>query len=459
MADPGWGFASGFLSGTQEMQAIQLNNAKIADAPIQLARDQVSLESEKTALNTQKAALAAQQKMLQILDSQPQSSTDPVADAAAKLSQVGEAQLKTGQVEAATKTFAEVSKMQENQSLIADRKFKQTTQVAEYVGSLLDNVASTGYTKAAWDQANSIATVMTGQKSPFANMLPANATPEQVKAVVDKVRTGFTTQVQKAQIEREKALTAEAQVKTQNDIQERGLISARIDAERALADQRKKAVGEPKAVDTKDLVSLIQGDADNGKVPKPQAEALALGMQDEMEKYKRDGLSTAQAAQTAYQNAKKRGDLKNIGRAPAEAESGVGMIDDLLSTLDKADNEGISVAGGKGLVRRWAKENVGGTLGLTDETIANDFASKMTALQTELPSLLAKGKSAGYFSKLKAEKMATIARGLSVGDNTNTSRSSLLQLREMLAGGDSAAAPAKGGVVSLDDYLKSQGAQ
>ncbi len=430
MADPGWGVASGFLTGTQEMQAIQMNQFKLAEAPVSLEREQVSLESEKTALNTQKAALAAQQKMMQMLSSQPQSSADPVADAAAKLSQVADAELKTGQVEAATRTLAEVSKMQENQSLIASRKFEQTQKVGEYVTSLLDNVAASGYTKAAWDQANSIATVMTGQKSPFASMLPANATPEQVKSVVDKVRTGYTTAIQKAQIDRDKALTHEAEVKTENDRLERPLIAARADAERALAEQRRKAAGEPKAVDTKDLVSLIQGDPDNGKVAKPAAEALAIGMQDEMEKYKKDGLTTAQAAQAAYQNAKKRGDLKTLSRPAPQQEAAVSLIDDLIDQVNRSQGKTLGITGVGGMVER-TRETAMNIFGGSDDTSGHDFESKLKTLQLMLPKAL---NVSGQFSKVRAAEISKIARGLSPGDTAQNTISGLEQLKGMLAG-------------------------
>ena len=107
--------------------------------------------------------------------------------------------------------------------------------------------------------------------------------------------------------------------------------------------------------------------------------------------------SAAVAKAVQEEKAKPGSRLSGLSKPPAAAEAGVGMIDDILGLLDQAESKNIRITGVPGMARRILKEDIGGTAGLTNETIANDFESKLTALQTELPALLLKSKSAGYY--------------------------------------------------------------
>lgn len=105
------------------------------------------------------------------------------------------------------------------------------------------------------------------------------------------------------------------------------------------------------------------------------------------------------------------------------------LIDELIGTLDQQKaGRGLGVTGIGGLVRRGV-ETAGNVTGVSNDTTAHDFETKLSDLQLIVAPILAKSRTA----KDQREKIEKVVRGLKPGDTTQSTKSALLSLKQQLA--------------------------
>jgi hypothetical protein len=135
-----------------------------------------------------------------------------------------------------------------------------------------------------------------------------------------------------------------------------------------------------------------------------------------------------EAGKTARASGKAGGKAQAHAAAMSEANS---QIDDLVKMLDEQEKKGpgLGITGMGGVVKR-GLETVGNVTGLSDETTAHDFESKLSNLQLAVAPLLASSRTA----KDQREKIEKVVRGLKPGDTRQSTKSALLALKKQLQG-------------------------
>lgn len=447
MADPGWGVASGYISGTLDQQAIQLNKYALAEAPVKLATEQVNLEQQKMALQVAKTSAEAHQKMAQMLAGQPNSSSSVPNDAAQTLFKMGSTALQYGLVEEGVKDIKDASEIQTHQADAAAKIFETTQKQAAYASSILAYARSQTTPEAkqaAWKQGNAIIEAQTGKPSIYKNVPYSDTLADQLEASIQ-------TRVQKAEEERDKAQAREQDSLARQHALEVPLIQARTEAERLRVDNLRKvgADATSKPADVKAITDRIQSDYGKG-VSKQTADVIAGPIAEDMRARIKQGTAPSAAAAQAYDAAKRRGDLSTLSKPTAPVEAASGLIDDLISQVEASKKDTLGVTGFGGTVRRW-EETAGNITGLSKGTAAHDFEAQLTTLQLQLPKALL---SSGQFTKMKMNEISKIARGLKPGDTPENTISALQQLKAALQGESPSSSQ---GAVSLEDYLKAQG--
>lgn len=105
------------------------------------------------------------------------------------------------------------------------------------------------------------------------------------------------------------------------------------------------------------------------------------------------------------------------------------LIDELVATLDKQQvGRGLGVTGVGGMVRRGV-ETAANVTGMSNDTTAHDFETKLSDLQLIVAPLLASSRTA----KDQREKIEKVTRGLKAGDTTQNTKSALLSLKQQLS--------------------------
>jgi hypothetical protein len=135
-----------------------------------------------------------------------------------------------------------------------------------------------------------------------------------------------------------------------------------------------------------------------------------------------------EAGKTARASGKTSDKAKKHTEALSEATT---QIDDLVKMLDAQATKGpgLGITGMGGMVKR-GLETAGNVTGLSDETTAHDFESKLSNLQLAVAPLLAGSRTA----KDQREKIEKVVRGLKSGDTRQSTKSALLELKKQLQG-------------------------
>lgn len=109
------------------------------------------------------------------------------------------------------------------------------------------------------------------------------------------------------------------------------------------------------------------------------------------------------------------------------------LIDDLIKQLDAAGSKGPfgSITGVGGMIRRGV-ETAANVTGVSNDTTAHDFETKLSELQLLMAPLLAGSRTA----KDQREKIEKVVRGLKAGDTRQNTRQALLSLKQQLSGLD-----------------------
>jgi hypothetical protein len=462
MVDTNWGFTAGFQDAQQTQidraQKQQLFEMSMDIDRTKLAGAQLDLKERETALDNAKAIQKLQSGALSKLAFDPK--MDPVDKVTSELQAMAEADTEGGFPVQGAELLKQSVVVAKDHVEITEKLADQRMKDIQYVANLADTV----HDQQSLDTAKMIAQG-DGHKLPpeIAHM---QWDPVQTPKFLQQLKAMTTTQMQKLEMDQKKAQITLEKVQAREGEARIPLIKAQADAAEALAAERRKNAGEAGGPSKEDLAAaydlvrpLFKSENKNA-VPADNAAAksIALPIAERIAQLRKTGMSRSAAAAKALQEEKQNpaSRLQDLSKPPPVAEAGVQMIDDILAILDQADQSNKRITGVPGMARRIVKEDIGGTMGLTNDTIANQFESKLTALQVELPALLLKSKSAGYFSKLKAEKMATIARGLRPGDNSATTRATLMDLRDQLS--DRPSAASKGGDFEVNqDYTDANG--
>jgi hypothetical protein len=156
----------------------------------------------------------------------------------------------------------------------------------------------------------------------------------------------------------------------------------------------------------------------------------------------------SEAERTAKDEGKTGAAATKIQQQKEQAES---LIDDLVTQLDKSATKGplVSVTGIGGMVRRGV-ESVANVTGVSNDTSAHDFETKLSELQLVMAPVLAGTRTA----KDQREKIEKVVRGLKAGDTRQNTRQALLDLKKQLSGLDveTSGKDARGPVVQTGTY-------
>jgi len=343
---------------------------------------------------------------------------------------------------------------------------KTKTQVQlQQLKDVTDILGAAEESPKGWDQAKQMFQTLHPDEVNNPNIKQILAMPYR-PGMIKLIQSGVMTAKDKALEEEAKAGTAARYAEAgQHNYLTKHVLPLQAKMEQIRIDNALKAGGGslvPTDQDVKRVMNALLDPVDGvGDMDKNTAAAVALPIASAMRAYMKAGKSEGEARDLAMKDAKARGDLKGLERPPPpQVATAVGRVDRLLDMLDEAESKGIDVTGMFGAFRRGEEyagskaaglgKRLTGTQYKGPEQIANQFESELTLLQLELPGI---AKMPGQFSKLKREDIQTVARGRKQFDSMSSTRASLQALRENLGG---AKAPAKGGVMSLEDYLKSQ---
>ena len=339
-----WGTAGGQQAAQAYNQNAQLFDLSMQEGQTKLQTEQLALQSAKQEQARHQAIIDGANKALAAQSGDP---TETPADKNARqLYALATSAMEHGEPEtgaAWAEKAATVQKIQaEAQAKVADVAASQWAWVQDHAGSVHDQASFDAFK--ALHQASGLPPM----HGPFAQ---ANYDPKLIEAL----QSTASAQMEKAKLagEQAKAKAEEAEARQRDsDVK---LNAAREDAERELANNRRKVTG---------------GKAPSGYEWDTSKDEPTL-------KPIPGGKADVQAQAKAKQD--------NTSLQVAESQ-----IDD----LEKILNESKGVTGGMGFIRRggeWLKSSVDGSAALP----ATDFASKMEALQAQAPQLLEMGKKLG----------------------------------------------------------------
>lgn len=194
----------------------------------------------------------------------------------------------------------------------------------------------------------------------------------------------------------------------------RQVFKGRIDADLKALEFARKTTNDEARVTQQDVKNHLE------------AERLGVQLKDVNSKIEQRQAAAQTAANREARLAEK--DAGNATKKGEEKTRAVTLIDELTTMLDD-DKSPVSLTGAGGKVRRLG-ETAGNVLGITDETSAHDFESKLEELRLMAPKLVTgSSKSA----KDERERIEKVARGLKLGDTKQNTLSALKSLRESIA--------------------------
>jgi hypothetical protein len=298
----------------------------------------------------------------------------------------------------------------------------------------------------SWEDASNLFAMQTGHLPMGGKKM--QYTPELKKMLHDSV----TNELETAKIAESKAhvRASDAEVRVRNS--EVPLNKAREKLEDARAGAVTKAGAQaklPSPAEIKEVTDLIQSDPATERpsdLPGRQsfdasARAAAAPIVEQARIYAAQGMPRSQANRRAVAEAKAKGDLDKVQSSGlvtgSPLDKAVTLIDDLNKITEDSKKRTLGVTGFAGRLARGVEtaENILGpkVVGAKNakDHIAHDFESKSDELQLLLPKLLT-GTSRS--AKDERDKVATIARGLKLGDTPENTISALNALKESLIG-------------------------
>lgn len=295
-----------------------------------MATDAVHLEAARLQLEQQKQEIAQMAKLMGGNGGSPIT----VEDQAQLLANAGYAALARGESEKGKQMFTAAQDLRDKDATMQKTKGDIFIQNANRISSLLQ-----GVTPQTWPEV---------QKS-----LPPQYRGPWDPAKIQQLQTGIMSAAERTRADLEKLQAKEAQNKLDNSNLDRDYRKAQLDAERELANARRKAGSKPPSGYEWDTTKDI-----------PTLKVIPGGKEDVKEKEK-------------------------VAQEGATLKIATQQIDDLLGLLDKHS----AVTGGAGLVRRggeWVLSSLG-----KEDIPATDVADKMAFIQSQVPQWLELGKRSG----------------------------------------------------------------
>lgn len=296
----------GMLGAQLDLQNIQLNQYKIAEAPIQLATEQINLQKEQIALRQQVHMLSLMQNL------KPPSDANSPDGIAAVLNQVAGYYLQSGMPDAAAKMAKEASSIQENASKIDARAYKMQNDRLSKFANILDGAPDSPGGWAAAIQQMVAEDPAVAKDSRFVQLAQQPWRPGMMQGI----KNGVLTLKEQAEVDYRKKAAAHADMAAKLDKARIPL----IDAQTQLARDRDKAIkkdgGIPvKASQLKVITDLADAEypgsdpADVRNRSRPLAEEMVKMMRDE-------GLTESQAGRRVYEQARSQGIFTGLRKAP-----------------------------------------------------------------------------------------------------------------------------------------------
>lgn len=429
-----WGAQSGQSQRKADDNAQQLTQLAMAEGAVKLQEEGI-----KVKLATE--SMEAQKKMVAILNAKATTPhpTEPgqpppvpgMESMSGELYDMAEAYKATGQFEAASATMRDAAAVRINAATIEQKQEEVHLKNLQFATDLIPEGQDD---QATWDRVVAMSR-MAGIPSPL------EGKPYQ-KGILPAFRQSAVTAREQAQINLDKARQKEVEAQEPERRARTDLLKAQTEQEKVKTAALAKVGGlakTPTPAELKGVENIIYAefgkDADK-RVVASLAQPIAERAKDLM--LQTPGLKQSEAQHRAFQEAKKDKTLSVLGgenRPKPMAEQAVGLIDDLIALVE--DTGG--VVGVTGGTAKWVGrplEVARNKLGISNDTPAADFESKLTDLQLMLPKIQGTG-----MAKYKMEEIQKVARGKNWGDTDQSTLSSLRGLRKLISGQDRPAAP------------------
>lgn len=277
-----------------------------------------NLQKGELELEAAKMALESQKRMLELMT---QDQTGPAGqkpsmisgadDLAGKMDRLAEIALASGLPEKAKDYATTGSTIRKNSIEITNKKLETDIKEMDLMSSLLQGVKD----PISWQQANAMFLIQTGRQSPWARLPYHPSLVEKLQMGVASAKDRAQTAAAAARVEASKA-----------EVKEREARVPLIRAQTRLAEERRrkleKAGATSKIAKPADIRAISDLAAkDYPGYPPEDIRVLARPVAEEMQDLLKQGtLTHSQAAQTAYDRAKARGDFG--GLKPRRPEKG-----------------------------------------------------------------------------------------------------------------------------------------
>jgi hypothetical protein len=423
-----FGAPVGIMSVDQDRRDQAVTMMNLASGAQKLELGQMELQKQRSIMQQ----LAQRQKVGPSDDGRASLPGATTPDLAHDMFDVAGIAMNAGDFEYADKLATTGTKLMEGTAKIQKETFDTNIKRLNTMSNLMDGV----YDQATWQKANAEYQAMTGEPSPYAKY---QFNPD----LVEKIKVGVVSAKDKAYITKQGADVALDRVRAAKDLHDIN----KIDAEtQKIRDQDKlllkNGVKPPTNMELEPVSDMIS--AEYGKaVTKEQARTLARPIYDRSkELMNEEGLSSSQAVNRAFEEAKLSGGLKNLQPEKKPKDQAASIIEDLRGQIAGAraargTGRGVDklihrlpITGAGGFVRR-LDETIAQNLWDSDEDSAKQFRSSLQTLRTMAPKLIT---GSARSAKDEREMTKDIVPGLEPGASETSTLKALDKLDALLHG-------------------------
>ena len=352
MADLG-GFVGGALAGQEYAQSKALFGLTMQEG-------QLSIQEKEIAVKKGNLLLQQQQKLMSLMaarnaQGQP-SSTDAAGSQAQKLMGYGQDQADAGYLTEGGETMHRASEIMKNNAAIVESNRAHEDKVLTDVEGLLGDPSV--HSPEGWEAAKMRFTTMHPNEAKEPNVQKLLKQPYS-KELHESLHNAVTTELQKAQIDKEEAQARSANAEAAVHKYDLEYILPKQAENEALKNDNLKKHGGDALVPTKDDIEMISGlvQTEPGTAlnyKQKVYEGIAIPIAAEYRQMVAKGMPEEQAREKAMSNARKRGDLAKLHVMSAD-ERYDQDITDLIGMLETEP----SAAGLSGYVERGKEFMVG----------------------------------------------------------------------------------------------------
>lgn len=424
----------GWQAGVQASQDYQMKKQESAQSKalfgLSMQEGEMKLEQEGVTLHAARLAQDRQEKLVGLMQAdlaKRKSATGTVGTASETtltdtLNDMTEYSIEAGLPEQALISLEHSTTIQKNQSEIERAKRQDGQETAQFMVDHVDSITD----QHSWD-----AFKMTSAASGLPALDPklAAMTYDQLKqsGFLETAKAGAGYKLQQLKIDKEKSDEKNKESEeTERGLRDKLLVVQTEEAKQRLASHGKVGSDPARPDDIKAVVNKITAEYPTAKGA--TASDLALPIAEQVAKYRAQGLSQSEAVAKAFKESKDAGTFKNVGIKTEKNAQQFDRARTLIDELTALAQSGKRVTGAGGWVARTAEtaENI---VGVSGDTSAHDFESKLSELQLLIPRLLT---GASRSAKDERDKVSKIARGLRLGDTAENTVSSLSDLKDSL---------------------------